>query len=235
MTKTDHFETQKCNFWAFLASFKISFSSLQHPSEDVFFFVHVHTGESVKPNLINVHQPILNRKLQLYKAVRWFSSVSTVGTKRVLKLEWRKNTFKVPRRLATPELVEKPVDRGTRHRTDLHPAVRQWIRLTDRWKWLVPLIVPTVKPQIYPLPCRYSTRQKISWSSWFECFGVATRTKRRACRQRQSGSRRITQSPSCRGWTTSRMRCTSMCFGWLTCWTCCLILDSCSLQLKNLR
>ena len=32
MTKNDHFETQKCHFWTFLASFKISFSSLQHPS-----------------------------------------------------------------------------------------------------------------------------------------------------------------------------------------------------------
>ena len=32
MTKTDHFETQKGHFWAFLAFFKISFSSLQHPS-----------------------------------------------------------------------------------------------------------------------------------------------------------------------------------------------------------
>ena len=32
MTKNDHFETQKRHFWAFLASFKISFSSLQHPS-----------------------------------------------------------------------------------------------------------------------------------------------------------------------------------------------------------
>ena len=32
MTKNDHFETQKCHFWAFLASFEISFSSLQHPT-----------------------------------------------------------------------------------------------------------------------------------------------------------------------------------------------------------
>ena len=32
MTKKDHFETQKCHFWAFLASFKILFSSLQHTS-----------------------------------------------------------------------------------------------------------------------------------------------------------------------------------------------------------
>ena len=34
MTKNDHFETQKCHFWAFLASFKISFSSLQHPKHN---------------------------------------------------------------------------------------------------------------------------------------------------------------------------------------------------------
>ena len=32
MTKNDHFETQKCHFWAFLAFFKISLSSLQHPT-----------------------------------------------------------------------------------------------------------------------------------------------------------------------------------------------------------
>ena len=32
LTKNDHFETQKCHFRAFLASFKISFSSLQHPN-----------------------------------------------------------------------------------------------------------------------------------------------------------------------------------------------------------
>ena len=30
-TQKCHFETQKCHFVAFLASFKISFSSLQHP------------------------------------------------------------------------------------------------------------------------------------------------------------------------------------------------------------
>ena len=32
MTKNDYFETQKCHFWVFLCPFKISFSSLQHPS-----------------------------------------------------------------------------------------------------------------------------------------------------------------------------------------------------------
>ena len=32
MIKNDHFETQKCHFLAFLAFFKISFSSLQHPN-----------------------------------------------------------------------------------------------------------------------------------------------------------------------------------------------------------
>ena len=32
MTKNDHFETQKCHFLTFLDSFKISLSSLQHPS-----------------------------------------------------------------------------------------------------------------------------------------------------------------------------------------------------------
>ena len=35
MTKNDHLETQKCHFWAFLATFKISFSSLQHTSYDL--------------------------------------------------------------------------------------------------------------------------------------------------------------------------------------------------------
>ena len=34
MTKNDHFETQKCHFLAFLAFFKISFSSLQNPTYD---------------------------------------------------------------------------------------------------------------------------------------------------------------------------------------------------------
>ena len=32
MSKNDHFEAQKCHFRAFLASCKISFSSLQHPN-----------------------------------------------------------------------------------------------------------------------------------------------------------------------------------------------------------
>ena len=36
MTRNDHFETQKSHFWAFLASFKISVSSLQHPRYMVF-------------------------------------------------------------------------------------------------------------------------------------------------------------------------------------------------------
>ena len=31
MTKNDHFKSQKCHFSAFLAFFKISFFSLQHP------------------------------------------------------------------------------------------------------------------------------------------------------------------------------------------------------------
>ena len=35
MTKNDHFETQKCHFWAFLDSFKISLSSLQHPKHNM--------------------------------------------------------------------------------------------------------------------------------------------------------------------------------------------------------
>ena len=29
-----HFKTKKCNFWAFLASFKTSFSSLHNPNND---------------------------------------------------------------------------------------------------------------------------------------------------------------------------------------------------------
>ena len=37
MTKNDHSETQKCHFSAFLAFFKILFSSLQHPSYNVQF------------------------------------------------------------------------------------------------------------------------------------------------------------------------------------------------------
>ena len=32
--KNDSFETQKCHFRAFLASFKISLSSLQHPNHN---------------------------------------------------------------------------------------------------------------------------------------------------------------------------------------------------------
>ena len=38
MTKNDHFETQKCHFWAFLPFFKISFFSLQHPNHDSVIF-----------------------------------------------------------------------------------------------------------------------------------------------------------------------------------------------------
>ena len=39
MTKNDHFETQKCHFSSFLASFKISFSSLQHPSHNLWHII----------------------------------------------------------------------------------------------------------------------------------------------------------------------------------------------------
>ena len=37
MTKNDHFETLKYHFWAFIAFFKISFSSLHNPSYNPFF------------------------------------------------------------------------------------------------------------------------------------------------------------------------------------------------------
>ena len=39
MTINDHFETQKCHFWAFLASFKILFSSLQHPIYNILLYL----------------------------------------------------------------------------------------------------------------------------------------------------------------------------------------------------
>ena len=41
MTKNDHFETQKCHFGAFMASFKISFSSLQHLTYTALSFLSV--------------------------------------------------------------------------------------------------------------------------------------------------------------------------------------------------
>ena len=35
ITQNDHFEAQKCHFWAFLASFKISFSGLHNPKHNL--------------------------------------------------------------------------------------------------------------------------------------------------------------------------------------------------------
>ena len=39
MTQNDHFEAQKCHFWAFWAFFQISFSSLQHPKHDAIYWL----------------------------------------------------------------------------------------------------------------------------------------------------------------------------------------------------
>ena len=49
MTKNNHFETQKCHFWAFLASFKISFSSFQHPNYSIAQISHAFLEKDMNP------------------------------------------------------------------------------------------------------------------------------------------------------------------------------------------